>query len=157
MKDDKSRIRHIISKKKKRKITIENSGPENREPLRRVSLPGVPVIIRKGAMTQLSEITKTPNLRIGNAAQQFLEAKESENSVQILTNALGGCRLKITTAARQGSEDIQRCADFPGEYVRWEMKSRRYDFCRQVWGGIHNHMAELIQVVGPNVHQDVLA
>ena len=152
----KSRIRHRISKKKTRHLTIEQ-WEGNREIKRSVSLSDVPVIIRKGGGSQLSGILKRPNMHVRNASQQFFGAKETENSVQILTNGIDGCKLKITTVSRRRSEDIRKCEDFADEYDRGERESQRYEFCRQVWEGIHNHMAEQIQVIWPNVHHDVLA
>ena len=34
-------------------------------------------------------------------------------------------------------------------------QSRRYEFCRQVWGGLHDYMAEQIQCVGSRVNHEV--
>ena len=105
----------------------------------------------------MSQILTRPSLHIGNAMQQFLDAKEVEGIAQIITNVIDECKLKITAVARQGRKDIQKREDFSGEDDRGMRQGAWYVFCRKAWGGIHNHMAEHIQVLGSNVHQDVLA
>ena len=53
-------------------------------------------------------------------------------------------------------EEIRKCDDFVGEYGRGAIRSQRYDFCRQVWGGVHSYMADQIQFLGQRAHRDVL-
>ena len=80
---------------------------------------------------------------------------EVGGDVQILLSAIGGCKNRITTVARRCNEELQRCGDFSDENDRGVRQRQWYDFCKQVWGGIHNQMAEQIQVLGPIVHKDV--
>ena len=67
---------------------IDNSEPENREIKGALSLPDVPIILRQGDGSQLSEISHRPNLHICNAIQQLLEVKGAGSSVQILNSAI---------------------------------------------------------------------
>ena len=68
-------------------------------------------------------------------------AGEVEESVQILLNVLDECKLKISTVAHQGREDVQKCEDFAEEDDRGAREKQRYEFCRKVcvcvcvWGG----------------------
>ena len=52
---------------------------------------------------------------------------------------------------------MRKCEDFADEDDRGARQKQRYEFCRKVRGGIHNRMAEQIQVPGPSVHQDVVS
>ena len=85
---------------------------------RRVSHPGAPVIFTMGARSKLTDILTRPNIHIDYSIQHSLEAKAAENNVQIHTNAMGGCKLKIATLPHHGGEDMQRREVFGREYDR---------------------------------------
>ena len=87
---------------------IDNSEPENREIKRRISLGDAPKIIRQGDGSQLSEILHWPDVNIGNAIQQLLEAKATERSVQILNSALGDCKqINKVECRRVGNSEMR--------------------------------------------------
>ena len=62
----------------------------------------------------------------------------------------------MATVARLGNGELQRCGDVTDEDDRWRMQRQWYNFSNQTWEGIHNQMADQIQVTGPFVRQDVL-
>ena len=99
---------------------------------------------------------RAPNIHICNAIQQLQAVKEAASSVQILNNAIEWCKLKITTVANQRGEEVRRCGDFSAEYGRESQRSQRYAFCKQVWGWVHNHMADKIQHIGLRAGQEVI-
>ena len=108
--------------------------------------------------SQLSEVSRSPNLQISNAIHQFLDVGGGGSgiSVQILNNALGGCKLAITKVGNQWGEEVRRCGDFAADYGRGSEQSQRYEFCKQVWAGARNYMAEEIEHIGPTARQELI-
>ena len=76
-----------------------------------------------------------------------------DGNIQIQLNVIDERNRRMTTVARQGNEELQRCGDV-NDRGRWI--NQWYESCKHVWGGIRKQMAEAIQILGPHVHQDVL-
>ena len=81
------------------------------------------------------------------------DAIQVDGNVQILLDVLDERNHRMTTVERHGNEELQRRGEVR-DRERWQRQW--YGFCKQVWEGIRNQMAEKIQVIGSCVHQDVL-
>ena len=103
----------------------------------------------------MDQIQIWPNTSIANTIQQLGDAaRQGVGNVQILLDLLDERNHTTTTEARQGNEDMQRCEEV-NDRERWLMQW--YEFRKKVGGGTHNQVDGKIQVLGPHVHQDVLA
>ena len=123
---------------------------------RRLSIEDVPKSIRDVAWSQMDQIQVWPNHPIVDTIQKLTDARQADGNVQTLLNMLDECKFKLTTVARQGNEEQQRCGDVVDENGRWRRQRQWYEFRKQTWEGVRNLMAEKIQLLRPYVQQDVL-
>ena len=113
----------------------ENREPESRGSKRRLPISDVSCIIRQGG-DRFADVRNGAISKLTYSERHTtVERREGsgERSVQILNNALEGCKLKISTVPNQGEEEIRGCGDFADEYGRGLKQIERYEFCRQVW------------------------
>ena len=129
-------------KQRQRHPSIEDNEPNSRGPRRRLSLTDGPIRIRSGSGAQLGQIQLRPNQHISHALQQLGDAAKADASVQILLGVIADYKNKFPTVARRENEEFQTCEDFADEDDRWWRQRKWYDFRKQVWEGVHNHMAE---------------
>ena len=105
----------------------------------------------------MEELQTWLNTSLVRTVQQLGETSRGlihgDDNVQILLNVLDGCKLKLTTVARQGEVKMQLFADV-GDRERWV--TQWYYFVRKR-GGIYYQVDEQIRVLGSYVHQDIAA
>ena len=130
---------------------------ENDNPMgstrRKLAIGGVPGNIRDLSGSRMGKIQIWPNQSIVGAIQQLGDAWRVDGNVQILLNALDGRNRRLTALARQRNGEMHRFGD-ANDRGRWQ--KQRYEFCKKVWEWSRNQMDAQIQLLGPNVHQDVL-
>ena len=116
--------------------------------------PATLMDVEGGLMEELQTWLNTSLVR---TVQQLGETSRGlihgDDNVQILLNVLDGCKLKLTTVARQGEVKMQLFADV-GDRERWV--TQWYYFVRKR-GGIYYQVDEQIRVLGSYVHQDIAA
>ena len=75
---------------------------------------------------------------ISNVIQQLKEASRAKkhivDNVQILSEVIDECKLRLTTVAEEGEGKPRLRQDELGR-ERWS--KRRYDFCKQTWDVVH--------------------
>ena len=130
------------------------TGPSSR---RKVSDEGVPDTLRVIEGGMIDELPAWLNANIVSAVQKLKEASRGTShgvdNVQILLNVIDERKLQLATSAKQGEEKLKR-RTVMGDRARGPRQW--YEFRKQVWG-MYYQIADQVQSLGPDVHQDVVA